>query len=131
MVQQVVSPAEYKLERDWAKVNQKLELCERNIAYCEMVKSEVLGAAYSKDIHDKIKARSEEMQKKFGYFRSAMLQASKKELIETIVKFCDHTIAIEQERMMELNAKLSEIESLKNELERINARIENVKAHQK
>jgi len=132
MAQHVASPAEYKLDRDRAKVNQKLEQCKCNIAYCEMVKSEVLGAAYDKDTHDAIKSRSEEIQKKFGDSCSTMLQVSKKEnLVKMIVDVCDNTISIEQERMAELNAKLFEIELLKQELERINARIENVKAHQK
>lgn len=132
MINRINSPAEYKLVRDHTKVNQKLEQCEHNITYCEMVKSEVSGLSYNKDTHDEIKARSEELQKKFGDSCSSMLQASKKkELIETIVKLCESTIAIEQERMKELNAKLFEIESLKHEFERINARIEHLKANQK
>jgi len=122
MTHVIANRAEYTLGAAQAKVNQKLELCEHNIAYCGMVKSEVSGVAYNKDTRDAIKARSEQMQKKFGDFRSAMLQASKKkDLIETIVKVCERTISIEQERMKELHADLSKID----------ARIEEQKAYEK
>ena len=122
MTHVIANRAEYTLGAAQAKLHQKLELCERNIAYCEMVKSEVSGLAYNKDTRDGIKARSEQMQKMFGDFRSAMLQASKKkDLIETIIKVCDRTITIEQERMTELHVDLSKID----------ARIEEQKAHEK
>lgn len=94
------------------KTTQSIEICNRNIAYCEMIKSEVSVLIYNKDTRDSIKARSDALQKMFPDFRSAMLKDSKKkDLIETIVKVCNRSIEIEQERIQKLNDDLVKIEA--------------------
>lgn len=98
------------------RVNLKIKENEESIAFCEKIKSGVSGLEYNKDTRDDIKALAESLQKKYSDFRSAMLRdCKKKDLIQTIIKVCDRTIQIENERMESNKADLEKFVVRENE----------------
>lgn len=98
------------------RVNSRIKENKVSIAFCEKIKSDVSGLEYNKDTRDDIKALAESLQKKYSDFRSAMLRdCKKKELIQTIIKVCDRTIQIENERMESNKADLEKLVVRENE----------------
>lgn len=86
------------------------------IAYCEMTKDRVKDVEYNAKTRDFVKAIAAELSEKYRDFRSYMLKDCKKaHLIETIVKVCDRTIDIENERMENTLASLEKIKEEEKE----------------
>lgn len=98
------------------RVNLRIKENKESITFCEKIKSDVSGLEYNKDTRNDIKALAESLQKKYSDFRSAMLKdCKKKDLIETIIKVCDRTIQIENERMESNKADLEKFVVRENE----------------
>lgn len=86
------------------------------IAYCEMTKDRVKDVEYNAKTRDFVKAIAAELSEKYSDFRSYMLKSCKKvDLIATIVKVCDRTIDIENERMANTLASLEKIKEREKE----------------
>lgn len=86
------------------------------IAYCEMTKDRVKDIEYNTKTRDFVKAIATELSEKYRDFRSAMLKDCKKnDLIATIVKVCDRTIYIENERMANVLVSLEKIKEREKE----------------
>lgn len=101
------------------RVNLRIKENNESIAFCEKIKSDVSGLEYNKDTRDNIKALAESLQKKYSDFRSAMLKDSKKkDLIQTIIKVCNRTIQIENERMESNKADLEKLVVRENEIKK-------------
>lgn len=101
------------------RVNLRIKENNESIAFCEKIKSDVSGLEYNKDTRDNIKALAESLQKKYSDFRSAMLKDSKKkDLIQTIIKVCNRTIQIENERIESNKADLEKLVVRENEIKK-------------
>lgn len=98
------------------QVNLRIKNNNESISFYEKIKSDVSGLEYNKDTRDYIKNIAESLQKKFGDYRSAMLKDSKKkDLIQTIIKVCDHSIQYENKCIESHKADLEKIVVRENE----------------